>query len=199
MEDYREMVEQAPILIWRSDVTGKCNYLNRRWLDFVGPTVIQQCGDVWVESMHADDLKRCLAIYQRAFARREPCQIEYRIRRHDGVYRWMFYRVVPFKNQAGEFAGYIGSGMDVTERVEGQEALYHIQLAEQKKMQELVPICAHCKNIRDDKGGWTRLETYLHERAELQFTHALCPICSAKLYPEDNLFTDGEKNTHIGK
>ena len=199
MEDYRRMVEESPLMLWRSDTTGKCDYLNRRWLDFVGPTIGLEHVNAWAESMHADDLKRCLAIYNHAFARREPCQMEYRIRRHDGVYRWIFYRVVPFNNQAGEFAGYIGSGMDVTERVEGQEALYKAQWAELKKFHELVPICAHCKNIRDDKGYWTHLETYLQERADLHFTHGICPVCSQKYYPGDDLFPESEKNTHIGK
>ena len=184
LEEFRQVVEQAPIMIWRSDTTAECDYFNERWLAFTGRTVEEESGKGWAEGVHPDDLQRCLAIYMAAFNRREVFEMEYRLRRHDEVYRWIFDRGVPFNDAGGEFAGYIGSCIDVTERVEAREALRQAQEAEVKKLQQLLPICSHCKKIRDDQGYWTQLEAYLQQHAELKFTHGLCPKCIEQFYPD---------------
>jgi hypothetical protein len=54
-----------------------------------------------------------------------------------------------------------------------------------KTLSGLLPICSSCKKIRDDKGYWNRLETYIETRTEADFTHGICPDCARKLYPED--------------
>jgi len=72
--------------------------------------------------VHPDDLERCFNIYVSNFDRRLPFEMEYRLRRHDGVYRWIFDRGVPYTDDRGEFLGYIGSCVDVTERREAEEA-----------------------------------------------------------------------------
>jgi hypothetical protein len=100
------------------------------------------------------------------------------------VYRWIFDRGGPFNGPTGEFAGYIGSCIDVTERVEAREALRKAQEAEVKRLQQLLPICLHCKSVRDDQGYWTELEAYLKEHADMKFTPGLCPKCIKELYPK---------------
>jgi len=184
LEEFRLIVEQAPIMIWRSDTSAECDYFDERWLAFTGRSLEQESGNGWAEGVHPDDLQRCLATYKAAFNRREPFEMEYRLRRHDEVCRWVFDRGVPFQDSAGEFAGYIGSCIDVTERVEAREALRRAHEAEVKKLRQLLPICSHCKSIRNDQGYWTQLETYLQEHAELRLTHGLCPKCRQQLYPE---------------
>jgi signal transduction histidine kinase len=79
-------------------------------------------GDGWAEGVHRDDFERCVALYLDHFHRREPFEMEYRLRRHDGVYRWIFDRGVPFADDAGAFAGFIGSCVDVDERRRAQAA-----------------------------------------------------------------------------
>jgi PAS domain S-box-containing protein len=184
LEEFREVVEQAPIMIWRSDRTAACDYFNERWLAFRGRTAEQEAGDGWTEGVHPEDLERCLGIYKRAFGRRKVFEMEYRLRRFDDVYRWIFDRGGPFKGPTGEFAGYIGSCIDVTERVEAREALRTAQEAEVKRLQQLLPICLHCKSVRDDQGYWTELEAYLKEHADMKFTPGLCPKCIKELYPK---------------
>ncbi len=95
LEEYRSIVEQAPILIWRADTTGECNYFNEQWLAFTGRTMAQETGNGWAEGVHPDDFRRCLDIYLGHFNRRAVFEMEYRLRRHDGAYRWLFDRGVP--------------------------------------------------------------------------------------------------------
>ncbi|HHT9136321.1 MAG TPA: sensor domain-containing diguanylate cyclase [Candidatus Wunengus sp. YC60] len=125
-EEYMILVEQAPIMIWRSDTTTACDYFNERWLVFTGRTMEQEMKNGWAEGVHPDDLDRCLKIYLDTFQKREIFEMEYRLRRHDGRYRWIFDRGVPFKGSDGKFAGYIGSCIDVTEKVEAREYLQKI-------------------------------------------------------------------------
>jgi PAS domain S-box-containing protein len=183
-EEYKTLVEQAPILIWRSDTTAKCNYFNERWLAFTGRSMEQEFGDGWAEGVHPEDMQRCLDIYLTAFGRREIFEMEYRLRRHDGQYRWLFDRGVPFVDSLGGFAGYIGSCIDITDQVEARETLRKAQLAEMNKLRGLLPICSVCKNIRDDKGYWSQIEVYIREHSEAEFSHSICPRCAKKLYPE---------------
>lgn len=105
-------------MIWRSGLDAKCDYFNEIWLAFTGRTSEQEKGDGWAEGVHPDDLDRCVEYYHR----RDAFEMEYRLRRHDGVYRWIFDRGVPFTDDAGNFAGFIGSCVDVDERRHAQDA-----------------------------------------------------------------------------
>jgi PAS domain S-box-containing protein len=94
----------------------------RPWLEFTGRTIEQEMGDGWAEGVHADDLRRCASHYLDHFERRDPFEMKCRLRRHDGVYRWIFDRGVAFADDNGHFAGFIGSGVDVDERRTAQNA-----------------------------------------------------------------------------
>lgn len=178
--DYRQLVEQAPILIWRADPGGGCDYFNERWLEFTGRTLDEERGDGWAEGVHPDDLPRCLEIYRAHLAARTAFEMEYRLRRRDGAYRWIFDRGVPRFDARGEFAGFIGSCVDVTGRVEAEQALERRRSAEIRHLQGLLPICAACKQIRDDRGYWHRVESYLSEHGGATFTHTYCPACAGR-------------------
>src|SRR5580658_139862 len=127
--EYRLLVEHSPVMIWRSALDGKCDYFNEPWLSFTGRTLEQEMGRGWTEGVHRGDFDRCVSHYLDHFQRREPFEMEYRLRRCDGVYRWIFDRGVPFNDETGTFAGFIGSCIDVDERHRTQEA-------EQKHNQE---------------------------------------------------------------
>lgn len=114
--EYRLLVEHSPVMIWRSGRDARCDYFNETWLDFTGRTLEQEIGDGWVDGVHPEDLARCVSYYREHFHRREAFEMEYRLRRHDGVYRWIFDRGVPFNDESGAFAGFIGSCIDVDER-----------------------------------------------------------------------------------
>lgn len=180
LPEYRALVEQAPILIWRANTGSLCNYFNERWLAFRGRTLEQEYGNGWAEGVHPDDFDRCLKIYLDSFNNREVFEMEYRLMRYDGVYRWIFDKGVPYYNDNGEFAGYIGSCIDVTERVDAQEALRLKLENELRVLKGVIPICMYCKKIRDDKESWQQLEAYITEHSEALFSHGVCPSCYEK-------------------
>lgn len=120
--EYRLLVQHSPVMIWRAGLDAKCDYFNETWLQFTGRTAEQEMGDGWAEGVHADDLQRCVGFYLDHFRRREPFEMEYRLRRHDGEYRWIFDRGVPFTDDQGAFAGFIGSCIDVHDRRRAQDA-----------------------------------------------------------------------------
>lgn len=183
-EEYATLVEQAPIMVWRSDLTKGCDYFNERWLAFTGRTLEQERGNGWAEGVHPEDFERCLAIYTSSFDGRRPFEMEYRLRRWDGAWRWIFDRGVPSFDAAGAFLGFIGSCVDVTARVEAQRELEARRQAEIHELRELIPICMHCKQVRDDKGFWQRVEVYVEGVTRKAMTTGICPACVQKYYPE---------------
>ncbi|NTW49489.1 MAG: PAS domain S-box protein [Chlorobiales bacterium] len=182
--EYAIIVEQAPIMIWRANTTAECDYFNQRWTEFTGRALEQEVGNGWAEGVHPDDFQRCLDFYLINFKQEKVFEMEYRLRRHDGVYRWLFDRGVPFYDDDGTFMGYIGSCIDVTERIEAEEALLKAKESEVKELQGLLPICMHCKKIRNDTGYWEKLEAYISERTRAKFSHAVCEECIEKYYPK---------------
>ena len=118
---FRAMADSAPVMIWMSGTDKLCNYFNRAWLDFTGRTVEQELGNGWAEGIHRDDFDRCLDTYSTAFEAREPFEMEYRLRRHDGEYRWIVDTGSPRSGPDGSFNGYIGSCIDITERKRAEE------------------------------------------------------------------------------
>ena len=114
--EYQMLVEQAPIMIWRADTTTACDYFNKRWLEFTGRTMQQEMGNGWAEGVHKDDFDRCVGIYLAAFKKREIFEMEYRLKRFDGEYRWLFDRGVPIYDENNNFIGYIGSCIDINEK-----------------------------------------------------------------------------------
>ncbi|MEH1944691.1 MAG: PAS domain S-box protein [Nostoc sp.] len=120
---FRQMADTAPVLIWMSGTDKLCNYFNKPWLDFTGRTLEQEMGNGWTEGVHPDDFQRCLDTYTNAFDARQNFQMEYRLRRNDCEYRWLFDTGVPRFAPSGEFLGYIGSCVDIDDRNLAEVAL----------------------------------------------------------------------------
>jgi PAS domain S-box-containing protein len=122
-ERFRVIANTAPVMIWMSDAERHVTYLNQTWLDYTGWPLTAALGQRWIEILHPDDAERCRDLYEKAFERRAPYQVEYRLRRHDGEYRWVVTVGVPRHNVDGSFAGYIGTAVDIGERKLAEEAL----------------------------------------------------------------------------
>jgi PAS domain S-box-containing protein len=100
-----------------------CNYFNQQWLDFTGRPFDAELGDGWADGVHPEDVNACLDTYSEAFDKHEAFDRQYRLRRRDGEYRWLYDRGVPRFKFDGSFGGYIGSCYDVTERKLAEETL----------------------------------------------------------------------------
>ena len=121
---FRTVADTAPVLIWMAGTDKLCNFFNQGWLDFTGRTLEQELGNGWAEGIHPNDLAGCLKTYVTAFDARQPFTMEYRLRRHDGEYRWISDHGVPRYDSESDFLGYIGSCVDLTERRQAEaEAL----------------------------------------------------------------------------
>jgi len=122
-ERFRVMADTTPSLVWMCDARGRITYLNDRRLAFTGPDTGEGYGDNWITYVHADDIERVLATLYEALKSKEPFSQEYRLRRSDGVYRWMFDVASPRVNGDGTFGGFIGSAIDTTDQKLAQQAL----------------------------------------------------------------------------
>ena len=115
---FRVIVEQSPVMIWRSDRVGWCDFFNETWLEFRGRTFDQEAGQGWSEGIHPDDLERRFETFHRAMDNLEPFEMVYRLRRNDGKYRWITDRGSPFYDGSGDFVGFLGSAIDITARID---------------------------------------------------------------------------------
>jgi PAS domain S-box-containing protein/putative nucleotidyltransferase with HDIG domain len=125
-ERFHRIADRAPAMLWMCDGEGRPAFYNASCLAFTGHTLEQALGGAWVEAVHAGDRDDCLETFRSSFNARRPFSMEYRLRRADGEHRWVLDTGVPRYDAAGEFEGYIGSSLDITDRKERereQEAL----------------------------------------------------------------------------
>jgi PAS domain S-box-containing protein len=122
---FRAMIDSAPVLIWMAGADARRDHFNATWLAFTGRTLAQEVADGWMDGIHPDDRSRCLASYHDGFVRRIPFTNEYRLRRHDGEYRWVSDSGSPRFLADGSFAGYVGVCTDITEERRAQQVLEH--------------------------------------------------------------------------
>ncbi len=141
---FREMADTTPMLMWISDRMGGLQFTNQACIDFTGIRLEEQLGDGWLQAMHPDDKEPCLTAWAHAVTSRASFETEYRMRRHDGVWRWMLSAGSPRYAASGEFVGYIGCAIDISDRKNAEElrqSVAHIQpLA---AMGELTAAIAH--------------------------------------------------------
>lgn len=181
-DEYRIMVEQAPVMLWRCDARGARDYCNERWLAFTGRTLQEDLGDRWVEALHTEDVAACVAAFRGALQAGRPFEVEYRLRRRDGVYRWVLERGVPLRDGQGRLTGFLASCVDVTPRVLAERERASRNAAQVRLLHGLLPICPGCDQIRGDPAYWQRVEGYA-ARSEAAFRECLCPTCQARLFP----------------
>ncbi|MGA7318085.1 MAG: PAS domain-containing sensor histidine kinase, partial [Silvibacterium sp.] len=120
---FRVMADITPSLVWMCNPQGEITYLNEQRLAFTGPNANAGYGDSWMDYVHPDDRRNVQDVFSQALGERRTFSNEYRLRRSDGVYRWMFDVASPRLNGDGSFAGFIGSAIDVTDQKVAQQAL----------------------------------------------------------------------------
>ncbi|HEY9828859.1 MAG TPA: PAS domain S-box protein [Stenomitos sp.] len=119
----RSMADNAPVMVWVTDPTGYCTFLNRVWYDFTGQTVGNALGFGWLDAVHPEDAEFAKATFLSANERHEPFRLEYRLRHHAGSYHWAIDAAQPWLGDDGEFKGYIGAVIDISDRKQAEEDL----------------------------------------------------------------------------
>jgi PAS domain S-box-containing protein len=143
-ERFRTMANCAPVMIWMAGRDKLCEFFNQGWLAFTGRNMEQEVGNGWAQGVHPDDLQHCLEIYHSAFDARRPFEMEYRLRRHDGEYRWVLDTGAPRFAPDAEFMGYVGTAVDITERKQAEESNRHVEhLQRLAVMGQLTAAIAH--------------------------------------------------------
>ncbi|MBO3459030.1 PAS domain S-box protein [Aetokthonos hydrillicola Thurmond2011] len=113
---FRHMADSSPVMLWLSDVNKQYYYFNKPWLDFTGRTMEEEIGNGWTDRVHPDDFVYCFETYTQAFDARQEFRMEYRLQRHDGEYHWLLDIGIPRFTAVGDFLGYIGSCIDISDR-----------------------------------------------------------------------------------
>jgi PAS domain S-box-containing protein len=124
---FRLLADHAPVMIWITDSQASTSYINRQWCAFTGTSMEANLGLGWIASVHPDDRERVAREFIDANARRDSVRLEYRLRRHDGVYRHVLDTAAPRYDDAGAFQGYVGSVIDLTDYLLAQEQQREVQ------------------------------------------------------------------------
>ncbi len=114
-DHFRTLANSAPVMVWLSGTDKLCTFFNDSWLKFTGRTLTEELGEGWTSGVHPDDLDRRLTTYASSFDARRSFQMEYRLRRADGEYRWVLDQGIP-RFREDDFVGFIGSCIDLTEQ-----------------------------------------------------------------------------------
>ena len=163
---FRMMADTAPVLIWRSGGDSTCDFFNKPWLDFRGRTLEQEQGSGWMEGVHPDDLERCRHGRHASDIPDKLVQKEYRLRRADGEYRWVLDVGVARYDDAGRFAGFIGSAIDITERKRAEESYRASEAALRMSYQQNQDLAGRLINAQEEER--TRIARDLHDDVSQQ-------------------------------
>ena len=112
-ERARFTLEALPVMVWTTKPSGEVEYFNQRWQQFTGKDMAQLLDHAWTEYLHPDDRERVLSTWMQAVQAGEESQQEYRLRRHDGQYRWLLARGVPRRNAEGQITMWVGGALDI--------------------------------------------------------------------------------------
>lgn len=120
---YRNLAEAIPQIVWMADPEGEFHYYNQRWFDYTGLTLEQSQGSGWKGVVHPDDLPRALKVWRAALRTRGGYEMECRLKRRDGSYRWHLIRAVHEESADGRVLGWIGTSTDIDDQKRSEEAL----------------------------------------------------------------------------
>lgn len=180
-------------------VTGKV-FFSTRWkkmLGFEENEILNELTE-WDKRIHPDDRDSVFADLNAHLEGNTPYyENEHRLQCKDGSYKWILDRgkILSWTDDDKPLR-VVGTHTDVTARkeaeLEKEQLISDLQeaLAKVKKLSGLLPICMHCKKIRDDKGYWKQIEAYIHEHSDAEFSHSICKECAEKYYPDMDLYDD---------
>jgi PAS domain S-box-containing protein len=197
---FRQIADSAPVLIWLSGVDALCTWFNKPWIEFRGRTLEQEMGNGWSEGVHKEDYGRCVEIYLSNFEKRTPFQMEYRLQRADGEYRWLLDHGVPRYSDSGLFLGFIGSCVDITDVTEIKQA-WDTQQNISKRLGELAAIVESSDEVIISKSldgmvtSWNAAASRVFGyTAEEMIGQSILKLIPEELHPEEKTFIEKLKS-----
>ena len=190
-EQYRTVLDNIEYGYFEVDIAGNFTFFNDSLCRILGYSRDETMGMNNRQYMDKENTQKVYQAFNRAYTTGEPYRsFDWEIVRKDSTKRFVESSVSLLRDLKGERIGFRGIVRDITERklaeAEREKLIHEIQdaLAQIKKLSGLLPICASCKKIRDDKGYWGQIESYISDHSEAEFSHGICPDCMKKLYPD---------------
>ncbi len=199
VERNRLATSAAKVGVWDWNIKTGDFYLDPNIKAILGYTDDEIPNDVeiWVKYVHPEDSKAVMEAAQACLDGKTSEYIfEHRMLHKDGSIRWILVRGKAIRDESGNAVRLIGTDADITDRKRAEDALLRERnklqdaLAQIKTLSGMLPICAGCKKIRDDKGYWNQIESYIRKHSEVEFSHGLCPECARRLYPFLDIYKD---------
>ena len=186
---------QTVTVLWKNTEGWPVEFVSDNVVNLLGYSGAELVSGVvsYADLIHADDLKRVTSEVADNSSRKECDRFThepYRVVTKDDEIKWIDDQTSIRRNAEGEITHFQGIVLDITERKQAEEALLQEKnklqeaLAEIRTLSGMLPICAGCKKIRDDKGYWNQIECYIRDHAEVEFTHGICPECAEKALAE---------------
>ena len=193
--DLAEYIETLPVLVWASGPDRSCVYFNRAWRDFTGRTLEELKGDAWMADVHPEDLS-VLSSSNEAFRDRRPFQTMFRLRRHDGVWRWMLNSASPQFTEAAGFRGFIGACTDATEQ-KMTEATLRASEARLQLAQKAAGLGTYDWDLTTDKITWSPEMFDLYRIDRSTPASKIYPSWLERLHPDDRDEADAETQRFV--
>jgi PAS domain S-box-containing protein len=186
---YRILMDESMDPTFSFYADGTYRYVNNAFAKGVGKTLGEIIGHKIWDVFEKDEADKRFAIVKKVFTEGKTEELEVRVPLPSGD-TYYLTTVKPILNDAGAVETVICTSKNITKRKLAEVALKKEHdkllkaLKEIKTLSGFLPICASCKKIRDDKGYWNQIEAYIQQHSDAQFSHAICPACAKKLYPD---------------
>jgi PAS domain S-box-containing protein len=154
---FRELIESLPQLFWTCRVDGPCDYLSKQWIEYTGIQESKQLGYGWLEQLHPDDRDRTVTEWMQKVKTGDSFDIEFRIRRNDGVYHWFKTRAVPMRDAEGNIIKWFGSNTDFDEIKKAEEQLRNFNKVLEAKVDDRTKELQSSKQLLDESGRLARV------------------------------------------
>jgi PAS domain S-box-containing protein len=185
-QQVRELLDQIPAILWTVDLDMRLTWWRGGGIRVLGLDEVAQIGVTVNDFYHTTNPEHPAVHAHRAALEGEARNFEVLVDA-DGQQRWLRAHVEPLRGPGEAIRGVIGVALDITERVRAQadreQLISELQeaLDRVKALSGLIPICSHCKAIRDDRGYWQQVDAFMRDHSDAQLTHAICPECSQRL------------------